>query len=98
MTKISFGSMSVLLAQKDEPIIEHLVFEKEGRPHIHADFEYFFVLSGRGIVVVGKDRVDVKQGSLVKIPPKKKHWMIPEEGVTMEGFLWYSSEEISEIN
>lgn len=98
MTKTSFGSMSVLLSQKDAPLIEHLIFEEGGRPHIHAEYEYFFVLSGSGIVAVGKDRVEVKKGSLVKIPPKKKHWMIPDEGFTMEGFLWYSSEDVTKIS
>lgn len=91
MKDTSFGKMAVILEDGGKPRIEHLVFEREGRPHKHLMFETFYVLSGSGTVVIGNERISVEQGDLVSIPPKTNHWMVPDG--TMTGFLWYHDEK-----
>ena len=89
MMDVSFGKLGILLKKHGRPLIEHLIFEKEGRPHIHREFETFFVIAGCG-KVRQEDRIqEVRPGSLVTIAPNTKHWMIPDTGETLEGFLWY---------
>lgn len=42
-------------------------------PHTHPTHEYYYILSGRGIITLeGEDR-EVRQGDLVYIPPDKLH-------------------------
>ena len=95
MRETSFGKMQALLETDGAPIIEHLVFEKEGRPHRHNEFETFVVLKGEGLVIHGKNEVPVGPGSVVSIPPKALHWMKPANGQILEGFLWYHDSELS---
>ena len=97
MRETSFGKMQALLMSEEKaPRIEHLIFEKEGRPHRHNEFETFVVLSGEGLVIHGKNEVPVRPGSLVTIPPKALHWMKPANGQILEGFLWYHESELSQ--
>lgn len=98
MKDTSFGKLDILLTENESPKIEHLIFEKEGRVHKHPEFESFFVLSGSGIVVKGKEHIRVSPGDLVSIPPKTNHWMIPDDGEKLTGFLWYHDSEINMKN
>lgn len=49
-------------------------------PHYHPenDYEFYFVLQGTAIVVVGKEENHVKPGDVVVIPPNKAHFTIPD--------------------
>ncbi len=98
MKETSFGKMKVILEDNGNPKIEHLVFEKEGRPHRHTEYESFFVISGEGVVVNGKNKISVKPGDLTTIPPKTNHWMIPGGSEPLVGFIWYHEAEINRKN
>ena len=41
-------------------------------------WEHCRVVSGRGTIVVGDRRVEVKAGDTCQIPPHTDHWMEPE--------------------
>jgi quercetin dioxygenase-like cupin family protein len=46
-------------------------------PHSHPTHEFYYVMSGRGIMTIdGEDR-DIAQGDLVHIPPDKVHSLRP---------------------
>lgn len=46
-------------------------------PHSHPTHEFYYVLSGRGVMTIdGEDR-DIAQGDLVYIPPDKVHTLRP---------------------
>lgn len=98
MAQTSFGTLDILLRGKQngrtKPLIEHLVFESEGRAHKHNEFETFVVLSGEGRVFIDETFVSVRPGSCVSIKPGQKHWMEPNEGQKLEGFLWYHAEKL----
>ena len=48
-------------------------------PHSHPTHEFYYVLSGRGIMTIdGEDR-PIAQGDLVHIPPDKVHSLRPGE-------------------
>ena len=94
MREVSFGKLDILLRKDKRPHIEYLLFEREGRKHIHKEYESFFVISGSGKVISGDVIYEVAEGSLVTIPPNTDHWMIPAEGQVLEGFLWYHAKEL----
>lgn len=83
--------METLLERDGNIVTELLYFEKEGRSHAHPLWEICYVLDGSGIIVVGDDKVSVKKGSVCKIPPNTRHWMIPDN--TLEILLVYSELE-----
>jgi len=91
--KTSFGTLDILLKEK-KPVIEYLIFEKTGRAHIHSEYETFVVLSGSGIVYSGDRKYKVLEGDVVTIPPETSHWMEPDKGVALKGFLWYHNKEL----
>lgn len=99
MAQTSFGTLEILLRQqhdgKSRPLIEHLVFEKPGRSHKHQNYETFVVLNGSGRVYAGDEVFEVQPGSLVTIDPGTSHWMEPEAGERLEGFLWYHEAELT---
>ena len=74
-TKTSFGSIEIL---SENPRIERMIFNKEGKSHKHDTYEFCYVLSGSGRVV-GADKEDVIRGDLCKVPPDTSHWMIPNK-------------------
>ena len=86
----SFGSMEILLEKDGKVISEFMVFEKEGRNHLHNYWEICYVISGEGIIVNGEDKVQVKKGDVCKIPPMADHWMIPNG--RLEILLIYSEQ------
>jgi mannose-6-phosphate isomerase-like protein (cupin superfamily) len=97
MAKTSFGFMDIIHHIGNKPSIELISFEREGRAHRHNEYESFFVFKGTGKVVSGEKIYNVSPGSLVEIPPQTDHWMIPDEGQVLEGFLWYHLDRI-ELN
>ena len=46
-------------------------------PHTHPTHEFYYVLSGRGIMTVGDDTSEIRQGDLVYIPPDMVHSLKP---------------------
>ena len=57
-------------------------------PHSHPTHEFYFVMSGRGVMTVdGEDR-DVQPGDLVYIPPDKVHSLAPTGGGAIHCFCF----------
>ena len=46
-------------------------------PHTHPTHEFYYVLSGRGIMTVGDETSEIRQGDLVYIPPDMVHSLKP---------------------
>lgn len=69
--------MEVPVARGEEPIVERLGFERNGRAHQHDMWEHCRVVDGSGIIVVGEERVAVQAGDTCQIPPHTDHWMEP---------------------
>ncbi len=56
-------------------------FEVEGGgqvdPHDHPTHEFYYVTSGRGIMVIEGEEREIRQGDLVHIPPMAVHSLRP---------------------
>ena len=46
-------------------------------PHTHPTHEFYFVMSGRGVMTVGTEHRDVQPGDLIYIPPDAVHSLRP---------------------
>jgi quercetin dioxygenase-like cupin family protein len=46
-------------------------------PHHHPTHEFYYVTSGRGMMVIGDDEREIRQGDLVHIPPNQVHSLRP---------------------
>jgi quercetin dioxygenase-like cupin family protein len=46
-------------------------------PHSHPTHEFYYVTSGRGIMTVGDEEREIRQGDLVYIPPDVVHSLRP---------------------
>jgi quercetin dioxygenase-like cupin family protein len=46
-------------------------------PHKHPTHEFYYVTSGYGIMVIGKEKRRIGPGDLVHIPPNKVHSLRP---------------------
>jgi quercetin dioxygenase-like cupin family protein len=46
-------------------------------PHSHPTHEFYYVMSGRGIMRIEDDEREIGQGDLVHIPPDKVHTLRP---------------------
>ena len=47
-------------------------------PHEHPTHEFYFVMSGRGVMIVAGEERDVSPGDLVYIPPDTVHSLRPD--------------------
>ena len=73
--KTSFGYIEIL---SEKPLVERMIFNKEGRAHTHQDIEYCEILSGSGRII-GANTENVIKGDKVSIPSGTEHYMIPKE-------------------
>lgn len=46
-------------------------------PHTHPTHEYYYVMSGRGLMRIEDEEREIAQGDLVYIPPNKVHTLRP---------------------
>jgi len=46
-------------------------------PHNHPTHEFYYVTSGRGIMAIGDEEREIRQGDLVHIPPSMVHSLRP---------------------
>ena len=46
-------------------------------PHSHPTHEFYYVLNGRGIMQIGDEEREIRQGDLVHIPPDVVHTLRP---------------------
>lgn len=49
----------------------------EVHPHSHPTFEFYYVLSGRGVMEIDGEQAEIRQGDLVRIPPNAVHSLRP---------------------
>jgi quercetin dioxygenase-like cupin family protein len=49
-------------------------------PHSHPTHEFYYVTSGRGIMVIAGEEREIGQGDLVHIPPDAVHSLRPVSG------------------
>ena len=49
-------------------------------PHNHPTHEFYYVTSGRGIMTIGGEEREIRQGDLVHIPPNEVHSLRPVSG------------------
>jgi mannose-6-phosphate isomerase-like protein (cupin superfamily) len=57
-------------------------------PHTHPTHEWYFVMSGRGVMTVGDEDRHVGPGDLVYIPPDKVHSLRPVGGGAIHCFCF----------
>ncbi len=94
MRKTSFGKMKNLLTRDRRKAVEFLSFEQEGRTHTHEQYETCYVFSGTGNIVIGEQWHWVEPSSLITIPPKMPHWMVPSGDVPLDILIFYHREPI----
>ena len=46
-------------------------------PHSHPTHEFYYVLNGRGTMIIGDEKREIRQGDLVYIPPDVVHSLRP---------------------
>lgn len=46
-------------------------------PHSHPTHEFYYVLNGRGMMTIGEEDREIRQGDLVHIPPDMVHGLRP---------------------
>ena len=46
-------------------------------PHSHPTHEFYYIISGRGIMKIGDEEREVGQGDLIRIPPDAVHSIWP---------------------
>lgn len=49
----------------------------EVHPHKHPTYEFYYVVTGRGIMTIEGESQEIRQGDLVKIPPDAVHSLRP---------------------
>ena len=49
----------------------------EVHPHQHHTYEFYYVISGRGIMTIEGESAEIRQGDLVTIPPDAVHSLRP---------------------
>ena len=57
-------------------------------PHEHPTHEFYFVMSGRGVMTVAGEDRDVNPGDLVYIPPDTVHSLRPTGGGAIHCFCF----------
>ncbi len=86
--KTSFGSMEIL---SEQPLVERMTFNAEGKSHSHEVSEFCYVLAGSG-KIVGANKENVAEGDFCSIPPKTLHHMIPEK-TPFKVLIFYSEKK-----
>jgi mannose-6-phosphate isomerase-like protein (cupin superfamily) len=57
-------------------------------PHSHPTYEFYFVMSGQGVMTISGDEQDVKTGDLIRIPPDEVHSLRPTGGEPIHCFCF----------
>jgi quercetin dioxygenase-like cupin family protein len=57
-------------------------------PHSHPTHEFYFVMSGRGVMTISGEDRDVNPGDLVYIPPDEVHSLRPTGGGAIHCFCF----------
>ncbi len=73
--KTSFGFLEIL---SEQPLVERMTFNTEGKSHSHEVLEFCYILEGSG-KIVGANKEEVVADDFVSIPSGTEHYMIPTE-------------------
>ena len=82
MGEITRGG-SLELANEFEVAVGGEVF-----PHTHPTHEFYFVMTGEGVMTIGGEEADVKPGDLIHIPPDAVHSLRPTGGTPIHCFCF----------
>jgi len=67
----------------------HVVRVSEGSEHYHAEYdEVYYVLSGRGQLVLAEERYELRPGAVAVIPRGLRHSLAAEEGDVLEFIIF----------
>src|ERR1044071_7879993 len=80
MKEITDGG-SLELANEFEVAVGGEVF-----PHTHPTHEFYFVMTGQGVMTIGYEQRDVAAGDLIYIPPDTVHSLRPTGGEKIRCF------------
>lgn len=70
--------------------VEFIRLDRPGTPHMHDDCEHAFTVAGSGVVFVDGVSRRVYPGVVLTIPHLSEHYMVPDEGQTLEMIITYS--------
>jgi len=57
-------------------------------PHTHPTHEFYFVMSGKGVMTIGDEHRDVDTGDLIYIPPDAVHSLRPTGDAAIHCFCF----------
>lgn len=57
-------------------------------PHTHPTHEFYFVMSGQGVMTIGTERRDVQPSDLIYIPPDAVHSLRPRGDAPIHCFCF----------
>ena len=58
-------------------------------PHSHPTHEFYYILSGRGVMKIADEEREVGQGDLIRIPPNETHSIWPlTENTSLRGLAF----------
>ena len=58
-------------------------------PHSHPTHEFYYILSGRGVMKIADEEREVGQGDLIRIPPNEVHSIWPlTQHTSLRGFAF----------
>jgi len=98
--KDACGELKILSSREDfEPAsLAMATISGPTIPHYHTFLtEFYFVWEGTGKIIVGRDRYDIKVGTMVIIPPDRVHYTIPGEIMKVLVFsvpAWFEEDQI----
>jgi quercetin dioxygenase-like cupin family protein len=93
-----FGKRKQLFRHASKASLEFVSFDTEGRGHSHrAKYETCYVLAGSGRIVAGEMIHEVVAGSLITIPPRTRHWMIPGDDRPLDIVILYHSDPLAVV-
>ena len=83
------GQIRVLSSKEDfkKASVAHATMKGPTEPHFHKVLtEFYYVLEGKGKVIVGRKLYPIQPGTLIIIPPPLAHYTIPQSKVKVLAF------------
>jgi mannose-6-phosphate isomerase-like protein (cupin superfamily) len=89
------------LYKSDKLDIAHVIVNTPSKKHMHKKtLEVYYITKGAGIVVIGDEELEVKEGDTIPIPKNTWHYLKtkgkPFELLTITHPKWTQEDEISE--
>ena len=88
----SFGRMLSIPWAGDDPAVEILTFEGEGKDHTHDYWEHAILMDGPSDIIIDGRVIEAVRGKVYSVPPGTPHRMRPRTWKECHWLLWYSSD------